>query len=58
MLGRDKKFPLRVWSIGERKEGGKGGGKKNTPTRRNCSLGKLRSWANGVSDWCGVGLIG
>ena len=28
MLGRDKKFPLRVWSIGERKEGEREGERK------------------------------
>ena len=47
----------RGWSIGERKEGGGGGEKKNTPARSHCSFGKLRSWANRVSDWCGVALI-
>ena len=42
----------------DRREEGGGGEKKNTPARSHCPFGKLRSWANGVSDWCGVALIG
>jgi len=39
--------------------GGRGGGKKNTPARgrSHCLFARLRSWANGVSDWCGVALV-
>ena len=36
------------------KEGGSEGEKKNTPACSHCSFGKLRLWANRVSDWCGV----
>ena len=55
MLGRDRNF---YQEGGERKEGGGGGEEKNTPARSHCSFGKLHSWANRVSDWCGVALIG
>ena len=57
MLGREEISP-RGWSIGKRKEGGRGGEKKNMLARSHCSFGKLRSFANGVSDWCGLALIG
>lgn len=38
---------------GRKKNWGRGRGKKNPPARTDCSFEKLRSWANGVSDWCG-----
>ena len=45
--------------IDRREEGGgRGREKKNMPARCHCSFGKLRSWANRISDWCGVALIG
>ena len=38
------------------KEVGRGRGKKNTPARSHCWFRKLRSWANGVADCCGMAL--
>ena len=38
--------------------GGRGRGKENMPARSHCSFGKIRSWAKGDSDWCGVALNG
>ena len=54
-MGRVEIVTLTVGARAKEGKGGGGGEKKNTPARYHCSFGKLRTLANGASDWCGLG---